>query len=134
FSEIGPTYKMGPVTSQLVDAVNILLKARNLDQKVVYEMRSLFDKNDQLEDVKEEENIMPYSSEAGRLGQAAITNTITGLDSVKTFLLPILNVDSEDFDKMLDTMSKELKEFHSYNHLCRVHGRKKSELNATKLY
>ncbi|RHZ79195.1 hypothetical protein Glove_151g96 [Diversispora epigaea] len=121
--EINPTpFQTGPVTDQLFSAGD--LRQRGLDPEIVYKLRSYFEKQENLENVIEEKNKLPYGPETGKLGQAAAENTRLGFSHAKPFLQKDLNISSEEYDNRLDIVVKELREFGTYHDICCVYARK----------
>ncbi|CAG8757552.1 8871_t:CDS:1, partial [Acaulospora morrowiae] len=55
----------------------------------------------------------------------AIDNTIRVFDNLKISLNEILGVDSEEYDKMVQAMVKEMDEYNSYVRTVRVYAVKK---------
>ncbi|CAG8491698.1 7824_t:CDS:2 [Diversispora eburnea] len=122
--EINPMpFQMGPVSSQFFIPDD--LRKRGLDPEIVYYLRTYFEKQENLENVIEEKNRLPYGPEAGKLGQAAVENTRLGFSHVKPFLQEALKISSEEFDNKLDIMVKELREYDTYHDTCCVYARKK---------
>ncbi|CAG8749306.1 17378_t:CDS:2, partial [Acaulospora morrowiae] len=94
--------------------VLIMLERRNLFPKVAHELKSLCQQQNQLENIEHKEEVFFMGTEAGRLGQAAIDDTISLFENLKTYLKEILSVDSEEYDEMMKTMIEEMKEYNSY--------------------
>ncbi|CAG8499111.1 6244_t:CDS:2 [Diversispora eburnea] len=61
-----------------------------------------------LENVIEEKNRLPYGSETGKLGQAAVENSRIVLSHMKPFFLENMKISSEEFDNNMDILVKEL--------------------------
>ncbi|RHZ83326.1 hypothetical protein Glove_97g95 [Diversispora epigaea] len=124
--EINPTaFQLGPVTSQLFNAAEKMFRLRDLDTQIAYKLRSYFEQQENLENVTEEKNRLPYGPGTGKLGQAAIENSRLGLSHIKPFLLEDMKISSEEFDNNLDISAKELNEFDSYHDTRCVYARKK---------
>ncbi|RHZ84507.1 hypothetical protein Glove_80g40 [Diversispora epigaea] len=124
--EINPIpFQMGPVTSQYLIAVEKMLKQRDLDSQVAYKLRLCFEQQDNLENITEEKNRLPYGPKAGKLGQAAAENSRLVLSNSKPFLLENMKISSEEFDNNLDISAKEFCEFDSYHDTFCVYARKK---------
>ncbi|CAG8491743.1 7826_t:CDS:2 [Diversispora eburnea] len=122
--EINPMpFQMGPVSSQFFSAE--YLRKRGLDPDIAYKLRSYFEKQENLENVIEEKNRLPYGPEAGKLGQVAAENTRLGFSHSKPFSQGASGISSEEFDNKLDIMVKELREYDTYHDTCCVYARKK---------
>ncbi|CAG8708668.1 6653_t:CDS:2, partial [Acaulospora morrowiae] len=128
-SEVSPFgHKLGPVSTKMWDAACKLHNNRNLDNNISYRLCSLLEQNGQLEDIHEERNMMRYKTEDGKLGKAAVDNTKNVFSNMKSVLLPVLEVTSDEFDEMINTFGKELEDNDSYLDVIRVYGRKKGKI------
>ncbi|CAG8580496.1 12375_t:CDS:2 [Acaulospora morrowiae] len=67
------------------------------------------------------------------LDYKAIDSITTGFSHVKTFMMPILEVTSEEYDKMLNTMTKELRDFNTYQPIIRAYACKKKRTDDSNL-
>ncbi|CAG8440458.1 11104_t:CDS:2 [Acaulospora morrowiae] len=101
---------------------------RNLDKDICYKIRSLLEKNNQLEEINEEKNLMCFNTKDSKLGKAAVDNLKTAFCNLKPVCMPILEVSSEEFDEMVETSAKELEDNSSYFDLVRAYGRKKGNI------
>ncbi|CAG8464782.1 18533_t:CDS:2 [Acaulospora morrowiae] len=121
-------FRLGPVSSKVFKAGDKFLSKQNFDFKILYKLRSFVEQDDQLGDVSEEKKVLSYGVEAGKLGQAAVDNAKFGLNSMKSLFLTILETTSEEFDKTIGIIARELREHDSYQHLIRVYACKKENL------
>ncbi|CAG8710760.1 16146_t:CDS:2, partial [Acaulospora morrowiae] len=112
---------MGPATTKLYFAGEEMCKQRNYDCRILYKLKSLFEQNERLEDIHEERRSIEFGIKTGKLGLAAIDNVKSGYRNVRDITEPILGVTSEEYNVLLDTMAKELRDLNSYYHINRVY-------------
>ncbi|CAG8440481.1 11106_t:CDS:2 [Acaulospora morrowiae] len=121
-------HRFGPVTTKMFDALVKIQSARGFASDIGPKLFSLLNQNELLEDIHEEKNILRYNTEDGKLGKAAVSNSKYGFSNIKSVLLPIFEVTSEEFDEMIDVLGKELNDNESYLDVNRVYGRKKENI------
>ncbi|CAG8521548.1 13790_t:CDS:2 [Acaulospora morrowiae] len=118
-------HRRGPISTKIFDTICEIQNSRNLDNNIIYRLRSLFEESGKLEDINEEKNVYNYSTEDGKLGKAAIDNIKTAIHSMKLVLIPLLEVTPEKFEEMVEVCGKEFEDNKSYHEIGRIYGRKK---------
>ncbi|CAG8532075.1 11799_t:CDS:2, partial [Acaulospora morrowiae] len=108
------TKRIGPVSRKMIDALINMFEQRGFFPKVAEELHSLCEQQGQLDDVIFEERPLFKGTKTNKLGQVAIDDTIRIFNNLKTSLNEILGVDSEEYDKMVQAMVKEMNEYNSY--------------------
>ncbi|CAG8615683.1 6060_t:CDS:2 [Diversispora eburnea] len=116
--------QMGPVTSQLFNAVDKMFQLKGFDTQIVCKLQPYFEQQENLEKISEEKNRLPYGPETGKLGQAAVENCRLTFSHAKPFLQEVLKISSEEFDNNLDISIKEFRKFDTYHDTCSVYARK----------
>ncbi|GBB92054.1 hypothetical protein RclHR1_01960004 [Rhizophagus clarus] len=115
---------LGPVSTRFAEAVITLCLQQNCDINLASTLKSYFEQQNQLKDVKEEIKLFYGGAEAGKLGRAFNDDVIGFYKNIKVVLMPILQTSSEEYDQMLETAKKEWLELNSYFHFIRVYARK----------
>lgn len=119
------TKRIGPVSAKLLKTFINVLEQRNVFPMVFHELHSLCEQQGQLENIKREEKSIFKGAESGKLGQMAIDDLASLFYGVKSHLKEILEVSSEEYDEMVQNMSKEMREYDSYLCTVRVYAIKK---------
>ncbi|CAG8580516.1 12376_t:CDS:2 [Acaulospora morrowiae] len=127
-SEVCPPRNFGPIAAELYRAAFEYIEEKDLDLRLAYSLRSLVEENGRFENINEEKRIIPVNNQHGRLGQAAIDNNYFGFLVLKNFMLPYLDVESEEFDEMLSTAINEFNEFGAYQEIIRVYACKRGSV------
>ncbi|CAG8602268.1 14549_t:CDS:2 [Acaulospora morrowiae] len=120
-SEIGPPYELGPVSAKIRSAFEHFSEHKDIDFNVLCKLRSFVEQNGQFNDIHEVKNESFFSPETGKLGRAAIDNIKILFGNLISTLMPILDVTSEEYYEMVNSMCKELSDFNSYQHIIRIY-------------
>ncbi|RIA87701.1 S-adenosyl-L-methionine-dependent methyltransferase [Glomus cerebriforme] len=120
---------MGPITERLSNAVIELMHQQGQDPNIAGRIKLFMEANGQIENIVQEEKFGSYSKDSGRLSEIGIENHIALYTGFKSKLSKIMDISSENYDKLVKIMAKEMPDYNSRSHTIRVYGRKKFHKN-----
>ncbi|CAG8607835.1 15337_t:CDS:2, partial [Acaulospora colombiana] len=98
----------GPNMKKLADAVVKFHESENIKIPTKVDLKNYFERTQKFTDIKIEERCIPIGRWAGRIGQFAKSNFNYGIMGLKPFLLPFMNITSEQFQSLLDNSEDEV--------------------------
>ncbi|CAG8755904.1 15588_t:CDS:2, partial [Racocetra persica] len=120
-TELDPSVKRtGPAGTRLFAGLCTLLD-KGGDSNACYKLRKYVTEQGYLENINEEEKNVYYGKENGRLGEVSVENSMRVMRDLKTPMMNILQVSSEEYDEICETTTEEIKELNSYYPMIRVY-------------
>ncbi|CAG8565743.1 22958_t:CDS:2 [Gigaspora margarita] len=125
---------VGPATNRLYETDKESMKQRGIDPYIAQKLVKYAQDQGQLENIKQEVKECHYgikSNDADLKFSKAAINTIIGMFiSLKSFLIEILQISSEEYDELVKASEKELFEYDTYFYQVRVYANKVVENNS----
>ncbi|CAG8689856.1 1410_t:CDS:2 [Gigaspora margarita] len=124
-TEIDPLVKhVGPASKLFYESACKAFERLGTDPRSCYELQNYAMIQGKLENIRKEEKNICFGKNSGALGKVAIENNIGVLESLKPLMSKALNLSSEQYDELSQTITKELSDFNSYYPVIRVYARK----------
>ncbi|KAF0519587.1 S-adenosyl-L-methionine-dependent methyltransferase [Gigaspora margarita] len=124
-TEIDPLVKhVGPASKLFYESACKAFERLGTDPRSCYELQNYAMIQGKLENIRKEEKNICFGKNSGALGKVAIENNIEVLESLKPLMSKSLNLSSEQYDELSQTITKELSDFNSYYPVIRVYARK----------
>ncbi|CAG8630796.1 12005_t:CDS:2 [Acaulospora morrowiae] len=124
----------GPCTKRLADAVIEFHESKDIKVPTSIDLRKCFEQTRQITDISIEEKHLPLGKWAGQVGQLAKTNFNSEILGLKPFLLPFMNVTSEEFQLLLDNSDAEVNDYQTSLSTYRVFGRKVNDEQSKQMW
>ncbi|RIB30402.1 S-adenosyl-L-methionine-dependent methyltransferase [Gigaspora rosea] len=127
-------HNVGPATNRLYETDKESMKQRGIDPHIAQKLVEYAQDQGQLENIKKEVRECHYGKKSNdadlKFSKAAI-NTIIGMFiGLKSFLIEVLQISSEEYDELVKESEKELFEYDTYFYQVRVYANKVVESNS----
>ncbi|KAF0460724.1 S-adenosyl-L-methionine-dependent methyltransferase [Gigaspora margarita] len=114
---------MGPVKTKIINAIVTMSHERGLDPDLCYKLQGFLEEHNQLHNIHCE--IKEKFNGDEKFCKLWIENYSAVLMGMKSNLMNILKVSSDEYDDLVKTVGKELTEFEAYYPHVRVYAQKK---------
>ncbi|CAG8515558.1 2839_t:CDS:2 [Ambispora leptoticha] len=114
----------GPITKKLIIAMNEFLKIKGTDAQMFSTMSEYFAANGKIENIGVEKNSIPVGSWAGSVGALILETVYDSWISLKPVMKITLNVDDQEYDRLLEQIRSEGSKYKATYRTYRVFGQK----------